>query len=70
LIEPGSDQITLIDVTPVNRTINFHNFYLESPEVFNDLLLRLLNPEIPRTRVLYPIRSREGAVYWILTRGR
>jgi len=70
LIEPGGDQITLVDVTPVNRTINFHNFYLESPEVFNDLFLRLLNPETPSTRVLYPIRSRDGAVYWILTRGR
>jgi esterase/lipase superfamily enzyme len=70
LIEPDSDLITLVDVTPVNRTINFHNFYLESPEVYDDLFLRLVNPETPRTRVLYPIRSREGAVYWVLTRGR
>ncbi len=70
LIEPDSDQITLVDVTPVNRTINFHNFYLESPEVFNDLFLRLLNPENPHTRVLYPIRTGDGSVYWILTRGR
>jgi esterase/lipase superfamily enzyme len=70
LIEPDSDRITLVDVTPVNRTLNFHNFYLESPEVFNDLFLRLINPETPRTRVLYPIQSANGSVYWVLTRGR
>ncbi len=56
LIEPDSDLIALVDVTPVNRTINFHNFYLESPEVFNDLFLRLVNTETPRHRSLYPYR--------------
>ena len=70
LIEPDSDLITLVDVTPVNRTMNFHNFYLESPEVYNDLYLRLVNPDTPRNRVLYPIQSRDGSVYWVLTRGR
>lgn len=70
LIEPDSDLITLVDVTPVNRTINFHNFYLEAPEVYDDLFLRLINPATPRTRVLYPIRSSEGSIYWVLTRGR
>ena len=69
LIEPDSDLIALVDVTPVNRTINFHNFYLESPEVYNDLYLRLVNPDTPRNRVLYPIRSRDGSIYWVLTRG-
>ena len=70
LIEPDSDLIALVDVTPVNRTINFHNFYLESPEVYNDLYLRLVNPDTPRNRVLYPIQSRDGSIYWVLTRGR
>ena len=70
LIEPDSELITLVDVTPVNRTINFHNFYLESPEVYNDLFLRLVDSETPSNRVLYPIRSREGSTYWVLTRGR
>ena len=70
LVEPGSDLVTLVDVTPVNRTINFHNFYLESPEVFNDLFLRLVNREPPSSRVLYPIQNRDGAIYWVLTRGR
>jgi esterase/lipase superfamily enzyme len=70
LIEPDSELITLVDVTPVNRTINFHNFYLESPEVYDDMFLRLINPETPRSRLLYPIQSRDGSVYWVLTRGR
>jgi len=70
LVEPGTELISLVDVTPVNRTINFHNFYLESPEVYDDLFLRLLNPETPRTRVLYPIKTAEGSIYWVLTRGR
>lgn len=69
LIEPDSDLITLVDVTPVNRTINFHNFYLESPEVYNDLYLRLVNPDTPHNRVLYPIQSRDGSIYWVLTHG-
>ncbi len=70
LVEPGSDFVTLVDVTPVNRTINFHNFYLESPEVFNDLFLRLVNRHPLSSRVLYPIQNQEGSIYWVLTRGR
>jgi esterase/lipase superfamily enzyme len=70
LVEPGNELVTLVDVTPVNRTINFHNFYLESPEVFNDLFLRLVNRDPPSSRVLYPLQNRDGAIYWVLTRGR
>lgn len=43
LIEKDNDLITLVDVTPVNRTRNFHNFSLETPEFFDDLYLRLTN---------------------------
>ena len=71
LVEPGSELITLVDVTPVNRTRNFHNFSLETPEFFDDLYLRLTNEELPHSRLLYQIQSPEGgAVYWVLTRGR
>jgi esterase/lipase superfamily enzyme len=70
LVDPDSDLITLIDVTPVNRTRNFHNFSLETPEFFDDLYLRLTNSTTPRNRLIYPIRTPEGAVYWVLTRGR
>ena len=70
LVEPDSELITLVDVTPVNRTRNFHNFSLETPEFFDDLFLRLTNASTPLNRLIYPIRTPEGAVYWILTRGR
>ena len=70
LIEPGSDRITLVDVTPVNRTRNFHNFSLETPEFFDDLFLRLTNSETPRSRPIYRVEAPNGAVYWVLTQGR
>ncbi|MDJ0848896.1 MAG: alpha/beta hydrolase [Myxococcota bacterium] len=70
LVEPDSDTVTLVDVTPVNRTRNFHNFSLETPEFFDDLFLRLTNEEMPRSRLQYPVRGPGGSTYWILTRGR
>ncbi len=70
LTDPDSDLITLVDVTPVNRTRNFHNFSLETPEFFDDLFLRLTNEQTPRSRLIYQIQTSDGAVYWVLTRGR
>lgn len=70
MVEPGSDLVDLIDVTPVNRTRNFHNFSLETPEFYDDLFLRLINRETPRSRLHHRVRSASGADYWVLTRGR
>jgi len=70
LVEQGSDRITLVDVTPVNRTRDFHNFSLETPEFFDDLYLRLTNETVPLTRRLYRFQTPEGATYWVLTPGR
>jgi esterase/lipase superfamily enzyme len=70
LVDPGSDRIALVDVTPVNRTRNFHNFSLETPEFFDDLFLRLTNTDTPRSRPIYRVEAPNGAVYWVLTRGR
>jgi esterase/lipase superfamily enzyme len=70
LIEPNSERIALVDVTPVNRTRNFHNFSLETPEFFDDLYLRLTSERMPQTRELYRVKASSGAVYWVLTRGR
>lgn len=70
LIEPGDDRITLVDVTPVNRTRNFHSFSLETPEFFDDLFLRLTNADVPQSRPIYRIRTPEGEDYWVLTRAR
>jgi len=70
MIVPGSDRVSLIDITPVNRTRNFHNFSLETPEFFNDLYLRISNEETPKSRLLYMVTTASGADYWVLTRGR
>jgi len=70
LVDPDSELVTLVDVTPVNRTRNFHNFSLETPEFFDDLYLRLTNEITPRSRLRYQIKTPDGSVYWVLTRGR
>ena len=70
LTEPGSNLVRLVDVTPVNRTRNFHNFSLETPEFFDDLFLSLTNPEMPNSRPIYRIQTSDGSVYSVLTRGR
>lgn len=70
LTEADSDLVTLVDVTPVNRTRNFHNFSLETPEFFDDLFLRLTNEQPPRSRLLYRVETADGRIYHVLTRGR
>ena len=70
LIDPDSELVTLVDVTPVNRTRNFHNFSLETPEFFDDMFLRLTNEQTPSARPLYQLQTPEGATYWVLTPGR
>ena len=71
LVDPDSDLISLVDVTPVNRTRNFHNFSLETPEFYDDLYLRLTAEErAPRSRRLYRVRTPDDSEYWVLTRGR
>jgi esterase/lipase superfamily enzyme len=70
LVEPGKDLVSLVDVTPVNRTRNFHNFSLEIPQFFDDLFLRLVNVDIPSSRPEYRVTTPTGAVYRVLTRGR
>ena len=70
LVESDSQRATLVDVTPINRTRNFHNFSLETPEFFDDLYLRLTNEETPRSRLRYRVVTPNGTEYWVLTRGR
>ena len=70
LVTPGNDRVTLVDITPVNRTRNFHNFSLETPEFFDDLYLRISNDETPRSRLQYRVTAANGAEYWVLTQGR
>jgi esterase/lipase superfamily enzyme len=70
LLESGDNSLSLVDVTPVNRTRNFHNFSLETPEFFDDLFLRLTNEDMPQSRELYFLETPGGVRYFVLTRGR
>lgn len=70
LLDPGDERLVLVDVTPVNRTRNFHNFSLETPEFFDDLFLRFTDHELPQTRELYVLETPAGVRYFVLTRGR
>ena len=70
LLEPGDEQLTLVDVTPVNRTRNFHNFSLETPEFFDDLFLRFTDTDLPHSRELYFLQTPNNSRYYVLTRGR
>jgi len=68
--EPSGEDVIVVDVTAVNRTRNFHNFSLETPEFYDDLYLRLSNTRMPRTRLIYAVEGPNGTIYWVLTRGR
>lgn len=70
LMQPADRRLTLVDVTPVNRTRNFHNFGLETPEFFDDLFLRLTERELPRGRRLHFVETADKRRYFVLTRGR
>ncbi len=70
LADPGDERMAIVDVTPVNRTRNFHNFSLETPEFYDDLFLRLVTDDLPRNRLIYPVETGDGSIYWVLTRGR
>ena len=70
MVDPESDLIRIVDVTPVNRTRNFHNFSLETPEFFDDLYMRLINDQSPHNRLVYSVKVPEGLVYQVLTKGR
>jgi esterase/lipase superfamily enzyme len=70
LLVPKGGRVSLVDITPVNRTRNFHNFSLETPEFFDDVYLRLSNDVIPDSRLRYKVITANGTHYWVLTRGR
>jgi esterase/lipase superfamily enzyme len=62
----GAKGIFVIDSTPISRTRNYHHYFTDSPEFFDDLHMRLLD-EPPRvSRRLYRITYRDEIGYWIL----
>lgn len=62
----GVREITVVDVTPINRQRNYHNFQTDDREFLDELYVRLLNPERPISRRLYPIGANTHASFWIL----
>ena len=62
----GLRNMCLVDATPVNRTRNLHHFFTDSPEFFDDLYRHLLQPDNPIGRRLYPIRTDQGSIFWLL----
>jgi esterase/lipase superfamily enzyme len=62
----GVKEITVIDITPVNRAALGHTFYLESSEFYDDLYQRLLDNQPIEARRLYRTDYRDGVVYWVL----
>jgi hypothetical protein len=62
----GSTEIEVVDVTPINRHRNRHNFLTDDSEFLDELYLRLLRAEDPASRRLYPVRTQAGVVFWIL----
>ena len=70
LLSPEDELMTLVDVTPINRTRNFHNFSLETPEFFDDLFLRLVHGNQIWSRSKYLVRGGSGRVYYVLTQAR
>jgi esterase/lipase superfamily enzyme len=62
----GLREICVVDATPINRTRNLHHFFTDSPEFFDDLYRKLLQPENTVSRPLHVVRASEGTTYWIL----
>lgn len=63
----GARNISIVDATPINRTRNLHHFFTDSPEFFDDLYQRLLQPDDIVSRRLHSIRMNpQGVTYWIL----
>ena len=62
----GTEQIEVIDVTPINHQRNRHHFLTDEPQFLDELYVRLLQPSDPLNRRRYAVHMKEGAVFWIL----
>lgn len=63
----GAKNMSIVDATPINILRNRHHFFTDSPEFFDDLYLRLLQPNDIVSRRLHTVQvNPTGAIYWIL----
>jgi esterase/lipase superfamily enzyme len=59
-------RISIVDVTPINRSMLGHQYVLEAPEFFDDFYLRLFEASPHFNRRLYLVEEQGGVDYWIL----
>ena len=62
--EPGYSTPTRADFP--RRLAAHHHFLTDDPEFLDELYLRLLSPDEPINRRLYPLGTDGGVVSWIL----
>jgi len=60
------EKITLIDVTPINKSSYSHGYYLEDPEFFDDVYTRFFDKEPNVSRRLYLTKYKDNVDYWVM----
>jgi esterase/lipase superfamily enzyme len=60
------EKITLIDVTPINRSSYRHGYYLEAPEFYDDFYLRVFDSKPSANRHLYLLKYKDNIDYWVM----
>lgn len=63
-LEPG--KITIIDVTPINKTSYGHGYFLEAPEFYDDIYMRIFDKQPNINRRLYLLKFKDNIEYWVL----
>ena len=63
------EKIAIVDVTPINHASFKHGYYLESPDYFDDVYLRISGGAAHTNRRRYLVDIEDKKDYWVL-RGR
>lgn len=64
---PG--KVSVVDVTPINKASYNHGYYLEAPQFFDDLYLRIFEKPPHVNRRLYLLKTDDDTDYWVLKSG-
>lgn len=64
------EKITLIDVTPINKSSYSHGYYLEDTEFFDDVYTRFFDKEPNVSRRLYLLKYKDHVDYWVMQGGK
>lgn len=60
------DKIAMIDVTPINKASYGHGYYLEDPQYFDDVFIRMFTRRPHANRRVYLVQYEDGTDYWVL----